>query len=854
MRKLPALLIASVASIACGGDRQPPARPSPTPEPGAGSAPGFAAAPAAPVACTFPPAPVPPADPPPEGDHDDGTGRRVEADGQVCAVADENLRRVEAAMRAAPADRKPVAASPWDKRATPERMALVRRRLALLPAEEKLLRDNGFVVLSKHTFSNYGAAFHEIYQSQLPIYVSVDAILQAIYIANDALIADLEDGKLRPLLASVLDDLACALPAAAADYPADSRRDLDLYLAVGRALLRGDAPQSVLGDAAVEAEARALIKAATAATEMAPVSLFGRERMIDFTAYTPRGHYTSELRQRYFRAGMWLSRLEFNLVSRSSRSSQPGVTPNPAETPREAVTALALADLVSRSGRAADLSRLDGAWALLAGRREDISVSQLTDLRRAAGIAKLTDPDAAAKLRAAIGTTYRRTARLHYMPQGSTELPAIATLLGPRVVPDAAATRPLVHAETPGRTILTAADMGYVLGHDRALAYLAADRAQFPSLDRQLAAARKIAETAERGKDDLYSAWLDAITGLATPIAGAKPSFMATPAYADLRLSSTLAAFGQLKHNYVLIAGESYFEGGCEIPDGYVEPAPATYDALIEYAARGSRALAALDPKDELGAVAYFKRLGEVLTILRQIQRDELAGRALTADQKNFLSMVAETTPWTTGGPPTYTGWWFDLHRRRKDEGLARADFIASYFTGDQISYVGATAPRLAVFVVDTGGPPRVVVGPVARAYEHRGPQARRLDDAAGAALPETARLAPWAKSYTAPSPAAPAFSIEYWGDGKAKLTTKTMLGPLSLEPLDHHRAPNGPKVTRTIKPGTTEIPLRARNDGEISAIHIQVGDFHDFLQLSIVGGGASASYGGFKPDEPPAE
>ena len=36
----------------------------------------------------------------------------------------------------------------------------------------------------------------------------------------------------------------------------------------------------------------------------------------------------------------------------------------------------------------------------------------------------------------AIGPGFARTTRVHYMPQGSTPLPAIATMLGPRIVPE----------------------------------------------------------------------------------------------------------------------------------------------------------------------------------------------------------------------------------------------------------------------------------------------------------------------------------------------------------------------------------------------------------------------------------
>ncbi|HEV7557963.1 MAG TPA: DUF3160 domain-containing protein [Kofleriaceae bacterium] len=762
--------------------------------------------------------------------------------GDRCDTADSNLARSEAAILA---DKPGTAAAsrPWDHARVPDRMKLVSRRLALGTAEQKMLADQGFVVPARLTYSNYAQAFHEIYQSELPIYVSVDAILHAIYAGNDSLIADLEDTSLQPELMRVVDALACALPSA--DYPAAARRDLDLYISVARALIRGAAPESMFGDPAVEAEAGKLVDAAVAAQEMSRVSMFGRERMIDFTAYTPRSHYAAnETRQRYFRAGMWLSRLEFNLVSRSSRSSQPGDTPDPSETPREAVDAIALADLVTRANVAGDVARLDTAWALLAGRREDVSVAQLAKLSIAPG-----DPAAAAKLAHEIGNNFQRTARLHYMPQGSKILPAITTLLGPRVVPDAAATRPLVNGEVPDRMNLTAADMAYVLGHDRALAFLADDRAKFPTLDNQLAVARNIVRTTPRGRDDLYSAWLDAVVGLAEAPAG-RPSFMTTPAYADLRIDSALAAFGHIKHNFVLIAGESYFEGGCEIPDGYVEPAPATYAALLDYAARGDKAMRVLDADGKLGGSAYFQRLAGILRVLQMIQRDELADRKLTDDERAFLSMVAEMEPGSTGGPPSYTGWWFDLFRQRELDGLAPAGYIASYFTGDKIAYVGATSPRLGVFVVDTGGPPRVVVGPVARAYEYHGEVAHRLDDAAALKLAESDREAPWAASYTVAAPPAPRMSVTWGVDDKVHgvvVKTDAVLGPVTLEFYDHHRLPLT-KMTKDVKPGVTMFPLRAPKD--LDGLHVQVGAFHGWMDFAEVGGGIWGQFGGWSYED----
>src|SRR5262249_34195310 len=152
-------------------------------------------------------------------------------------------------------------------------------------------------------------------------------------------------------------------------------------------------------------------------------------------------------------------------------------------------------------------------------------------------------------------------------------------------VPDAFATRPLVHGETPDRYLIGVADVAHAFGHDRAARYLADDLAKYPALPARLAKARAIV-AAPLPTDDLHSAWLGAIRALADRPAGALPSFTSTEAFQDLRIASFVAAYGQLKHNYVLTAAQPYDEGACAVPDGFVEPAPAVYRELAAYADR----------------------------------------------------------------------------------------------------------------------------------------------------------------------------------------------------------------------------------------------------------------------------
>jgi hypothetical protein len=768
----------------------------------------------------------------------------------LCEVADSNLERAVAAVaREAGTARPTLPRRAWDRSTPPQWLDRVDRRLVLTKAERAGLAREGFVVPDRLGYTSYAEAFHDVYQSQLPIYISVDAILHAVYAASDRLIADLEETRLQPLVRRVVRRMHETLPKAASAWPREVAGDVDLYLTVARRLLEDAAVAPRLGHDGTESLVAALVAAARGGTELKTLDLFGRPRVIDFSQYGPRGHYSTRAALApYFRGVMWLSRLELNLVSRSCRSSAPGPERDPRETPREATVALALADLAQRAGVTADLGALDRAFALLAGRREDVSVAQLVELRARARLRDLRRPEVAARLRAAIGRRYQRTARFHFMPDGSTELPAITTLLGPRVVPDAAVTRPLVNFEVPGRGWAGIADVAYALGHDHARRYLEAEIRRYPALGPGLEQARALLTKAPTGPDTgLYGAWLAAIRALAERPRGQVPAFQQTTAFADLRLNSTAAAWAQIKHNYVLLAGQPYDEGGCEIPDGYVDPVPAVYDHLITYADRGAQALGALDPKDTTRARAYFARLKRVLGVLRVIARDELEGRPLTVEQRRFLSMVVEMSPAGTGGPATFTGWYFDLFRARGEaEALARADLVADWFTSTstgRVVYAGVSGLKLGLFVVDTGGPPRVVVGPVAEAYEHVGPLARRLDDAAARTLPAAQRARPWARSYSIGAPAAPALQLTYAPESgdPAVVTVKAPrpLGSVTVELLDHHRAPCAAQ-TRPAAAGSTAFRFAPPRGGweAVEGVRVRVGEFSAWGKVDQGGGG----------------
>lgn len=677
----------------------------------------------------------------------------------TCFVANDNISRAERESRAGKGQES--ASSPWDGKKPPKYLDRIDAHFHLTREEHALLAKNQLVVLDRLAYHDYAHAFHDVFQEELPLFVGVDPILHAVFRGTELSLERIERKRLVPALGSLLKKLRGGLAASAVAMDADTRKDLDVYLGVAAGLAAPRSyeprtkPLSALkgGD---DTEIAALLESANGKAELEQVTVFGRERMIDFSQLTPRGHYAAtpgdggESLEQYFKAVMWLSRTEWNLVSRSSRSSSPVL--DPRETPREVKDALALTELIDRTGASTEVRAFDEIYTTFAGKREDVSPAKLSELARAKGL-RSTDPEAADKLKAAIGDTFVRTARTHFTVENAPKLPVIMTMLGPRIVPDVAPLTRVVHDAIPERKWIDAADAGHILGHDRARAYLA-DFSR-PGLAQAFAGARAELRANATAAKDVYGSWLRAVLAIAETPTGTVPSFTKNEAYADHRLNSALVGYGQLRHAFVLLAAQGYDAYGCEIPDAYVEPLPAVFEALLAHV-RGMRAHS-----------PGWAGLERVLAMLATIARDETSGRQLTEPQRRWLAMVSEYIAnggyVSTGEPPKWTGWYFDMFDDREIGATKSPAFIADYFTltnAEQVAYLGADGPRLGIYIVDTNGEPRAMVGPVAAGFEAHAPIAGRLDDAKVFDA-TTEKKAPWRASYAAPERPDPPLGLE---------------------------------------------------------------------------------------------
>jgi hypothetical protein len=179
-----------------------------------------------------------------------------------------------------------------DGKRDPARWGRVAQRFALDERHRANLGRDGFVV-SDIKFWTYVEAYHEVFQSQLPIFVSIDSIMHAIYSSHAGTIGDVEEKILAPKVDELLAAMHCGMPVYAKAWPHEVARDVDLYLTIARSLITGEPRNgkripSVLGN---DARVEEVLKQIGEAKGLQEIELFGRKRFVDFGAFQPRGRY-----------------------------------------------------------------------------------------------------------------------------------------------------------------------------------------------------------------------------------------------------------------------------------------------------------------------------------------------------------------------------------------------------------------------------------------------------------------------------------------------------------------------------------------------------------------------------------
>ncbi len=621
--------------------------------------------------------------------------------------------------------------------------------LSLTPDEMAELGQRGFLILPRREYPSFAYAYAEIYSQDLPVFVSADMVLEAVHRSYDTLLEKLEQEVLAPRFGQLLSRLRQGL---ASQLPGEDAlgADLDLFLAVGQSLLDGTLAAPVRGASAEQIAG--LVAAAQAGSELLEVPFFGTPRRIDFSQFTPRGHYSGDpLLERYFRAMMWFGRTDLRFIETLADGRR-------VFHRRQLQAALGLAELVDAEALA-HWSAIDGVVSAFVGEHDYMTLPELPGLLAALGVSERGGL-------AALGDEHIAQAIVdgHFGDQriasqvvlanhadGILPLDQSFALFGQRYVVDSHVLANVVFDRVPERVLPSTLDVAYAaLGNDQALALIGAELDQ-PEYPGELSALRTLITAHQQPywESSLYTSWLGALRALSPGAPGnsltdpSLPALARTELWGRRLLNTQLASWAQLRHDTVLYAKQSYTTGSlCEFPDAYVDPYPEFFRTLAGFAELGQRTiegltLAEAEPALVQSAHDYFVRLGGVMQRLGRMAEAQRTGSPHTAEDLEFINQAVALES-GCGGFVGQTGWYKDLFFQPQTS-IQLAPTIADVHTdpggaipfsrSPSVLHVGTGLPRQLVMVVDSCTGPRAYVGAVFDYQERFNPGLQRLDD-----------------------------------------------------------------------------------------------------------------------------
>lgn len=645
--------------------------------------------------------------------------------------------------------------------------------LALNGEELVKLADNGFVVSTNQAFPTFVRGYAAIYSEHLPVYISADAILEAVHSSYDSILMSVEQQALIPGMKQLLAEMHAALANPPIPVSEDVVADVDEYLAIARTLLDGSPVSPIAGGGAEVVQQ--LVAAALGADGLEAVTLFGVQREIDTSQFTPRGHYTESVDlERYFRAMMWLGRIDFRLIETLPDGSRMFHRDQYEAT-------LLLRSLMTQN----DVERwvaIDDAIGAFVGESDNLVLSEVDALVSELGgmsAALAGDDETVASTILAGGYGMQRIASHLMVNDGTVKtLPLNRSflLLGQRYVLDSHVFSRVVYDRIKGRMMPDPLDVAFAaLGNDQALQLLEPQLRQFPEYPGALARMRVLADAhdEEYWNQNLYNLWLSSLRALSPskatqdPGAAGLPEIVGTEAWGRRMLNTQLASWAQLRHDTLLYAKQSYTGiPACDFPDAYVDPYPEFFSRLSRFAEKGKEVANQLEAS--LGVtsdavVSYFSTLAaaaQVLTEMAEHQRTgtpfsdahmEFINRAVRVEQQDVVCATVEVPD----------GWLADLYFDR-DSSIEFDPTIADVHTQPadaagniigHVLHVGTGFPRKMVITANTCSGPRAYVGVAFAYHEQVTTNFERLTDNAWAQQlqQEGAPDVPWMKELLAP-------------------------------------------------------------------------------------------------------
>lgn len=625
---------------------------------------------------------------------------------------------------------------------------------ALTSDEIELLNKNGFVAIQHVQDGSFYDQFEQVFVSDLPVFISSDAILHAFHRSYDVILKEVEEAYLFPQLIDLLKRAHTQLGTLYKKYGnnqlVQAFKDAEIYLAVPLGLMDVSVDYIFPENKNNSSKLRSFINK----YGVEEIYFFSdTTRTIDFSQFKPRGHYETGNLSLYFKAMMWLGRMELYLDNQFYDEDEL----MKSTVNRQILDAALLHEVFSYGQLKAQYNQMEDIISFFVGDQDNITLDRLDAIFDEGGITNFTKLVEQKSIDEFL-TTLReqpdaKQMILSQILMGNNDgtvapMNSAFMLFGQRFVVDSYVTSQIVYDRIvyKGKNICrlfpSTLDIMFTLGNNATTQLLLPELQSWNYSD-NLAGLRYLIDQypQEFWESSLYNQWLNAIRSL-NPDQTQKniPEFMETAAWGLEKLNTQLASWTELRHDNLLYAKQSYTSGvGCSYPYGYVEPIPEFYQRmqrLAQIAAEKFDKLSVFDGKQN-NIVEYFQKMESSCKMLENIALKELNTEELNEQEIIFLQEVVYTIP---GYANKITGWYADLiYNDEVKEFLKENLLVADYHTtptdcgGVPIGWVlhAGTGHANMIIVVAPASDGRLCAfaGPVSSYHEYVTTNFQRLTD-----------------------------------------------------------------------------------------------------------------------------
>lgn len=622
-----------------------------------------------------------------------------------------------------------------------EGYAELKSSFGIASEQEKLLSENGFVVLRVNGFETLGDVYSYLIDNSLPLLITTDAVLHAYHVLFDETLKRAEMNELIETMNKTIKTLLLEAEMEAeiyAETPLEYPAKLNfMYLEVAYALINP-------GFSPTTPEASRELELISEHADFDNSPIFGYKE--DYSQYVPRGHYTENERLKaYFKTMMWLGRMRFALVVPLNQE----IDINQVRTQTRAATLLTW--MVQNTDVYDDWERVYEVTRFFVGVSDDLSFEDhliVTDNLSINNPEQIHSTDTVDEIiekllernRAKILGTYAET--YPWMPQ-EDELERILAetaglrFMGQRFIPDSYMFQQLVYPQvgnwTNPRLFPKSLDVPAVLGSEVAEEILNETEADYLNYTVQL---NKL-EREFRGLSvmnwtrNLYWSWLHTLNTTLKPVNPGYPAFMITKAWGYEKLQTFAGSWTELRHDTILYAKQSYTAPTALPPTpqpntAYVEPCPQTYlrlAGLLNMTLNGLNGLRLLseDIKDSL---TDFR---SILKLFLNASVMELEGKDLPEAMQLEIREAAEEFAAILG-----------VATEKTQKATIAADVHTDANTEKVLEEALGKFNILIVIYSDTEGNLYASAGPAYNYFEFTWPMSQRLTDEAWVELLST--------------------------------------------------------------------------------------------------------------------